>query len=245
MNYNDAFTLRGLRIMLINFVGWVNSVETKITRIKDLQKENKNLREQNLNLAMANQQLQEIMIENIRLRRLLQFSKDSKYEFKAAEVIGLGQEGTVSSILLDVGYADSIKKNMAVITDMGLVGKILRTEEYFSVAQILFDRNSLVSARLQNSRELGTIIWGGNVWLDLGYVPNDVVVELGETVITSGLSEIYPPGIKIGVVGEIEQDDYSLFKKIKVKPAVNFNSLEEVFIVFSQDSLLMENDSIE
>ena len=80
--------------------------------------------------------------------------------------------------------------------------------------------------------------WSGNLWLDLYYIPKDVEVEPGEGVITSGLSRIYPQGIKIGVVAEIEEKEYELFKKIKVKPAVNFNRLEDVFIVQVNDTLL-------
>jgi len=100
--------------------------------------------------------------------------------------------------------------------------------------------NSLVSARLQRSREIGVVAWTGNLWLDLNYVPKDVTVEPGEVVLTSGLSRIYPAGIKIGVVAEVQDNEYELFKKIKINPAVNFNRLEDVFILISPDSLWEE-----
>ena len=100
------------------------------------------------------------------------------------------------------------------------------------------DRNALVSARLQKSREIGVVGWSGNLWLDLYYIPKDVEVEPGEVVITSGLSRIYPKGIKIGVVAEVKEKEYELFKEIKVKPAVNFNQLEDVFVVLVNDTLL-------
>jgi rod shape-determining protein MreC len=245
MNFNDSITLRGLRILLLNFVGWVNSAENKLVYLENLDKENISLKRQNLHLSVANQQLQEIILENIRLRRLLEIKKNSLFEYQAANVIGRGQEETVGSIILDVGKKLGVEKNMPLITDLGLVGKILRVEENYAVAQILFDRNALVSARLQNSREIGTISWGGNVWLDLLYISKDVEVTPGETVITSGLSQIYPAGLKIGIVGEVEQIEYSLFKRIKVRPSVNFNSLEEVFVILLKDSLTMELNSIE
>jgi rod shape-determining protein MreC len=141
-------------------------------------------------------------------------------------------------LILNVGSADSIQKNQAVLTEAGLVGKILDTEPKQALTQILMDRNTLVSARLQKSREIGVVGWSGNLWLDLYYIPKDVEVEPGEVVITSGLSRIYPQGIKIGVVAEINEKEYELFKEIKVKPAVNFNQLEDVFVVLVNDTLL-------
>lgn len=245
MNFNDSFELRGLRVVLFKLVGEVNSVEKKLASLDNANEDNKRLRSRLLELSVANQQLQEVMIENIRLRRLLTLKRKSHFDLKAANVIGLGQEETIRSIIIDAGRADSISKNMAVINDQGLVGKIIRTEDHFSVIQILLDRSLLVSVRLQNSREVGTISWSGNVWLDLRYIPKDVKVEPGEIVMTSGLSEIYPPGIKIGIVGEVKENSYDLFKQIKVKPMVTFNNLEEVFIVLSADSLVREPFSIE
>jgi len=230
---------------VLQVVSWVDVVERKIKIWENLRQENNRLRKQNLKLSLENQHLREVLIENMRLRRLLQFKREYPLEVKSARVIGFGQESAVRSVILDLGEADGIHKNMAVVTDQGLVGRIFIAEKHQSIAQILLDRNSLVSARLQSSREVGTIVWRGNVWLDLLYIPKDVEVEQGEVVITSGLSQIYPPGLKIGVVAEVEQSDYELFKKIKVRPAVNFNRLEEVFIIVPTDSLKKESLKIE
>ncbi len=240
MAFNNPSTLRGLRIAVLKVVSWSNSMEKQVKFLDNQREENKVLRKKILNLSMENQRLREVMMENIRLRRLLKFRKESQYKFIAANVIGFGQEKTVRSIILDVGSADSVRENYPVVTDRGLVGKILIAEPKQSIAQILMDHNTLVSARLQQSREIGVIGWSGNLWLDLDYIPKDVDVEPGEVVLTSGFSRIYPEGIKIGIVGEIEENQYELFKEIRVKPAVNFNSLEEVFVLLTPDSLKLE-----
>jgi rod shape-determining protein MreC len=160
-------------------------------------------------------------------------------------VIGTGQEQTIRSLILDVGSADGVVKNQTVVTEQGLVGKILVVESHQSITQILMDQNSLVSARLQKSREIGVVGWSGKLWLDLNYIPREVVIEPGEVVMTSGLSRIYPRGIKIGIVTEVAEVEYKLFKTIKLKPAVNFNNLEEVFVLFTQDSLLKSELSLD
>ncbi len=240
MNLNDPFMIRGLRLGLLQVINWVNGVDHYLDYVRDLKKENTELRKQNLRLSLSNQRLQELMLENLRLRRLLRLKRHSPYQFVAANVIGFGQEETVRSLLLDVGTEDGVHKNMPVITDRGLVGKILRAERHQSITQILLDRHCLVSARLQKSREVGVVSWSGNFWLDLNYIPKEVKVEPGEIVITSGLSRIYPAGIKIGVVAEVKQNEYELFKQIKIKPAVDFNNLEQVFVLLTPDSVRAE-----
>lgn len=240
MNLNDPFMIRGLRIGMLQAINWVSRMEHFLDYVRDLKQENRALRRENLQLSLNNQRLQELMLENLRLRRLLGLKRSSPFHFVAANVIGFGQEETVRSLILDVGKEDSIRKNMPVVTEKGLVGKILHVETHQSIAQILLDRHSLVSARLQKSREVGVISWSGNFWLDLNYIPKEVAVNPGEVVITSGLSKIYPPGIKIGIVAEVKQNEYELFKEIKVKPAVNFNNLEQVFVLVKPDSQQVE-----
>ena len=237
MNFNDAFTLRGMRIVILQLVAAVHSVEVQLDYLKSLSAENKKLRKKILDLSITKQRLQEVLIENVRLRRMLQYKRESKYRLIVGNVIGFGQERTVRSLILNVGTKDGIKKNMPVVTDAGLVGKILYSASHQSAVQILMDRNAMVSARLQMSRQVGVIGWSGNFWLDLNYIPKDVPVEPGEQVLTSGLSQIYPPGIKIGVVGEVKADEYEWFQQIRVKNAVDFNNLEEVFVMVTPDSV--------
>jgi rod shape-determining protein MreC len=237
MNFNDPFKLRGIRIAILQGISWAQSLMSGFETIHELKTENRKLQQKLLEESLKNQRLQENMLENLRLRRLLNFGKQLEFSFAPASVIGFGQEKSIRSLILNVGREKGIEKNMCVVTDQGLVGKILSVDYQYAVTQILMDRNSLVSARLQRSREVGVIGWSGNLWLDFNYIPRDVVVSRGEIVVTSGLSKIYPKGIKIGVVSEVTENEYELFKQIKVKPAVDFNRVEEVFIIQSADTL--------
>ncbi|MBN2364779.1 MAG: rod shape-determining protein MreC [Calditrichaeota bacterium] len=237
MTLNDPYQLRGIRIAVLQTMSWMHQIRDHVNLVKNLKEENQQLRKKLLEKSLENQQMQESMLENIRLHRMLKFKEESNYSLIAAKVIGYGQEPTIRSLILDVGSADSVEKNQPVITDLGLVGKSLVVEKNQSIVQILMDRNSLVSARLQKSREVGVVGWSGNLWLDLNYISREVVVEPGEVVLTSGLSRIYPAGIKIGIVAEVRENEYELFKQIKIKPAVDFDRLEEVFVIKTPDSL--------
>jgi rod shape-determining protein MreC len=240
MSLNDSFRLRGMNIVILHGMSWIYGVKGNLNYLENLEAQNKELRKQLLHQSIKNQKLQESMLENLRLRRLLRLKDELGYSYIPATVIGSGQEQSIRSLILNAGKRDQVFKNQAVVTEQGVVGKILDVEDDFSVTQILMDRNSLVSARLQRSREVGLVGWSGNLWLDLYYIPKDIEVESGEIVVTSGLSQIYPKGLKIGIVVEVKENDYELFKQIKVKPAVNFNKIEEVFVISIPDSLQQE-----
>ncbi|RMI04826.1 MAG: rod shape-determining protein MreC [Calditrichaeota bacterium] len=231
MNFSDDTSLRGIRWALLQVIEFMDGLKIDWRTREQLLRENDRLKEENFRLRLTQQKLREIVLENVRLRRLLRLKESSDYKYLAARVIAEGTERGIRSVLIDIGEREGVRKNMAVINAQGLVGKVIATTPGQAIVQILLDQNMFVSARLQNSREVGFISCSGNSWLDLRQIPRNIQVEPGEVVVTSGNSQIYPPGIKIGVVTTIEETEYDFFKQIRVDPAVNFDALEEVFVV--------------
>jgi rod shape-determining protein MreC len=119
---------------------------------------------------------------------------------------------------------------MPVITDDGLVGKIVSTSKNYSIAQILLNRDLKITVKCQRSRVDGILNFDGFQTLAIMNVPKSADVNPGDIFITSEYSNHFPAGIPIGTVIETGNLD-NLFKKIIIKPAVNFESLEEVFIL--------------
>jgi rod shape-determining protein MreC len=182
----------------------------------------------------------EALIENVRLRRLIGFKEHSKYEFIPTEVIGRGMTSFSGSVHLNIGWSDSCRKNMVMITDRGLVGKIISLSKSTSVGQLITDPNFRVSAKLHRSRVLGIIKWMyGNICLLEG-VPKRSDVRIGDSVITSGYSQIYPPGIVIGKIFDISSENEGLFLRILVRTEVDFETLEEL-LVLKEVSLISQN----
>jgi rod shape-determining protein MreC len=231
MNFSDAPSLSGIRWTVLRIIGVIDSIKMDLAWHENLEKENELLKKENFQLHITNQKLREMVLENNRLKEMLALREDSQYEYIIARVISSGTEKGVNTLVLNSGTLDSVKKNMAVINADGLVGKIIAVSNRESVVQLLMDHDCWVGARLQNSREIGIVGWDGNAWLNMHYIPKNIPVEEGELVITSGLSEIYPPDLKIGLVADFKESEGDLFKKIQVTPAVNFNSIEEVFII--------------
>lgn len=207
---------------------------TKISALKelnDIRVENQALRKRGAELMLENSELKEALLENQRLRKLLDFKLQSQLALTSAKVIGKQESGFVNSIILDVGKADNIVKDMAIVTAQGLVGKIFRVAENHSTAELLLDRNFRVGAMVQRSRVGGIIKWIEGDKVIMSEVPKRSDIKPGDVVITSGLSSIFPGGLKIGKIENIEEERQGLFMKISVEPAVDFTKLEEVFII--------------
>lgn len=231
MNFSDTASLRGIRWAVLRTAGIIDSFKAEFTWRKNLEAENEALKRENFELHIANQKLREIVLENARLKEMLDLKPDSSYKFIAAQVIATGTDNGINTRILNVGEQDSVGENMAVVNADGLVGKIIAVSEKESEVQLLMDHDCWVGVRLQKSREMGIVGWDGNPWLNLHYIPKNIPLEIGELVLTSGMSRIYPPDLKVGLVSKIDEDENEMFQKIRVKPAVNFNSIEEVFVI--------------
>jgi rod shape-determining protein MreC len=228
---NDRDPGNPFRLVIYNSVGLLSGYFFKIDSYFDLKDELTRLRRQNMDLAYKNMQLQDAFLENIRLRKLLEFKERSTFQLVTAEVTGFNPHQIFNGLILNEGRKRNIKKRDAVLTAEGLVGQIVRVDNNNSICQILLDRNSRISAQIQRNRELGVIAWDGGVNLKLLYVAKTIDVLTGDVVFTSGYSKIFPGNIKIGVVIDVSKANEGLFQDIVVQPAVNFNRLEEVFIV--------------
>jgi len=196
-----------------------------------LKQRNEQLLLENTKLALENSTMYEMRLENERLRELIGFKEKKELQLIAARVIVRGTKSFINGIVMDVGTKDSVAKNMPLVVTNGLVGKIYQVGKNHSIGHLLLDRNFRVSAKIQRSRVKGIVSWESGGFCLLKEVPKRSDVQIGDWVITSGYGEIFPPGIIIGRVINITESPRGLFMNIKVKPAVNFEKLEEVFVV--------------
>jgi len=238
MSVSETDPERFPRSLLLSVVETTDNMRQEFSYRTNLFEENESLRNKNFKLETEIQNLREVLAENARLRKMLELKEEKKATYIAGRIVGESVERRIRSLILDVGEEDGVRRNMAVVNPDGLIGKVLTVANGQSIIQQLVDHNSLVSVTLQNSREKGVVSWSGDSWLDLLYIPKNIPVSRGETVVTSGISQIYPPGIKVGVVTSVEEDEFNLFKSIRIKPAVNFNALEEVFLIVPDSSLV-------
>ncbi len=196
-----------------------------------------------LALAMADQtQCKEIELENGRMRRLLDLNNGADDAFIAAKVIGRDPSPWFKTLMINKGASVGVVKGLPVLVSEGIVGQIIEVSERFSRVLLITDRNSAVDALVQSSRARG-IVQGNNTDECLfKYSLRKDDVSKGDVIISSGLDQVFPKGLRIGEVFEIKKDNSDLFQVISIKTFVDFDKLEEVLVVSTPVNFLSNNN---
>ncbi|MCX5895124.1 MAG: rod shape-determining protein MreC [Proteobacteria bacterium] len=197
----------------------------------NLRSENAYLQNLIKTLQLENQVLREEGVENRRLRELLAFKKKLPYTLIPAEIIGRDPSSWFRTLLIDKGSADGVRRGLAVITALGLVGQVFEVNRNTSKVLLLVDGDSAIDVLTQRSRAKGIIEGGAGDLCELHYVAKTEDVNIGDVVITSGLNEVLPKGIVVGEVVRVDKNNSGFFQFVEVKPAVDSSKLEEVLIV--------------
>ena len=230
---NDTPQIRSLRSLTVLSVGLMQDALGFIPNYFDLRRENRTLRELNLTLTDEVSRLREARLENIRLHQMLGLKEKSRYGYIAANVVGKTLQLLRNTVTLDAGEKQGVRVNMPIVSESGLVGKVVATSSEFSVGQILLNRELRVSAKVQRSRVDGIVRWEGGRMLTLQNVVKTQDVQPGDLVMTSEYSTVFPAGIPIGVVNATHYNSGSLFQTVEIAPGVDFTRLEEVFVITS------------
>ena len=188
-------------------------------------------------LEIENSKYQELLLANQRLRNLLRFQENTNESLLAARVIGWDSSGLYKSIILDKGKSDGLTGKMAVVNSEGVVGRIVSISPNYAQALLITDHNSAIDGLVQSSRARGMLKGGGSGGCYFDYVIKTCEIETGDRIVTSGLGGIFPKGLSLGTVKEINDSPNMLFKEVRVTPAVDFSKLEEVLIVLSSGSV--------
>ena len=230
---NDNTQIRSIRSLTVASIGYVQEVFGFIPNYFDLARENRILREVNLTQAEEVSRLREAALENSHLRQLLGLKERSSFQYRAANVVGKSLHLLRNTITINVGGKDGVKVNMPIVTDAGLVGKVVATSSHYALGQIMFNKDFRASAKVQRTRVDGILAWEGGPVVQLKNVAKTLDVQVGDAVITSEYSSIYPAGIKIGVVSKTYQTPGALFQAVEIMPSVDFPTLETVFVVMA------------
>jgi rod shape-determining protein MreC len=202
-----------------------------IAEFKRMEEENKELKEKIEITYQENSTLKEKLIAYDRLKKLLELKETFSYEMISSLVISREPGNWFSSIIIDKGTADGVKKNMAVITHRGLVGKVVSVDSRTAKILLILDQRSAVGGMIQRSRDIGVVKGSESNYCYMEYLSHNADIKINDLVITSGLGSIFPKGIVIGRIAGIKKESHDLFQKVIVRPEVDFTKLEEVFVV--------------
>jgi rod shape-determining protein MreC len=228
---NDSPQVRTIRSITLATIGFAEEAFGFIPNYFDLKEESKILREQNLTLSEELIRLREAKLENMRLHQLLALKERTPFRYVSANVVGKTLNLLQNTITVDVGEADGVKPDMSIVTDEGLVGRVIATSSRYAVGQTLWNKDFRASAKVERGRVDGIVLWEGGEYLSLKNVAKTLDVQVGDGVITSEYSNIFPAGIKIGVVSKTSQAQGALFQTVEIMPGVDLSRLEQVFVI--------------
>jgi len=181
--------------------------------------------------------MEEIRQENLRLKRLLNYSTEVSEQRVLAQVVGWDSANEFKVIRLNKGKADGIMVMSPVITDQGLVGYIYRVTENYSDVLTILDQNNRVDVLVERTRTHGIVEGVHNFKCALKYVMRNELIEVGDKLITAGVGGVYPKGIKVGMITNIEKENTGMTLAVEVAPSVDFDKLEEVLVINPQYSV--------
>lgn len=203
-----------------------------ITSIGNLNKENLSLTQKNVNLETELVQLKEVEQENNALRKTLNISRNDIPVKEVASITGKDIQGIQDWILIDRGLKHGLTEGMVVISTEGaLIGKISEVDYNFSKVTLITQKDSVVAGIIEDNRTEGLIKKNINGGLFMDFIPKDTKIDIGERIITSGMDNLYPKGILIGKIDNINSSENQIFQKINISPAVDFSKLEQVVIL--------------
>jgi rod shape-determining protein MreC len=217
--------------------GSINNRVDRAEEFLSLSEQNKKLREQNAQLLsllpsgslMPDSALQ-LVTDTFRLDSIKQYRQ---YQYFSAKVISNSVFQQQNYLVLHRGTAQGVEPNMAVVSVDGIVGTVVHVSQNMSIVMSLLNRQSKVIATLKKGSGLGEVGWDGKDprYLVLTKIPKTVVVKQGDTVVTSPYSDKFPPGLPIGTVHKVEQDQETNTYILLVKTAVDFYNVQHAYAV--------------
>jgi rod shape-determining protein MreC len=216
-------------------VSGVNRFWSGYVALRRAREENDDLKRR---LAAAEIQVQEqrAMADRARsLADLLELRTQMPLTTAAAEIIGGASLAGFRTVTIDKGTRDGLRADMAVVAPAGIVGRVVSPVGRSAKVQLLVDRSAAAGALVERTRAQGVVIGDGENRLLMEYVSEVSDIVVGDVVVSAGIDGIYPKGFVIGSVESVEKNGPA-YRRITIRPAVDFSALEDVLVVLTPAS---------
>ncbi len=230
-----------------------NKVVASVLESVNYVKEYINLKENNASLARENSNLKSLLpsslYENKALRALVNDTLNTQqYSYITARVVNNSINRRSNYITLDKGSIHGVQKDMGVISSAGVVGIVKDVSEHYCTVMSVLHKNTRISTRFKNNNYFGSLVWDGTDSREatLLEVAKHVKFNVGDTLVTTVYSAIFPEGVMVGVIKKSELKAGDNFYKITVTLSTNFNNLSHVYIVdnlLKQEQRMLESNT--
>ena len=234
LSNGEADNVRLLRSKANRFFTILYSPITWIRSLALIEEEAALLREKNLQLAFQIESMRYLLEDNNKLEELLDFQQESKMTILPARVTNMSASPYVSSLSIDIGLESGVEENDPVITPKGIIGKTTIVGDNATIVQLINDVNFRLSVRIKPSGSTGILRWlDGDLYL-IKEVQKNANVNIGNKVVTSGFSDIFPNDLPVGEVVNITDERGRFQKSVVVKINENIGSIINLFVIVDQ-----------
>lgn len=230
------FVFVPIQNQFVKITGPVRQFLSDFGNMKLYKEENEKLKAENIELTSKIKPIKDYEAEIERLQKLLKIDEElSNCETVAAKVIAYEPDNWFSYITINRGTNHGISVSDVVVSSTGLLGQVTEAGNNWAKVSTIINSESSVGVRIVRNSEIG--ILEGDAKLSktkkckLGYLPANASVMEGDILETSGLGGIYPPGLKVGKLESVKNDNMGRLEYAVIEPYTNFNSLYEVLVI--------------
>jgi len=213
---------------------FIKSPFSKFSELTKTKLENEVLREQLVLLSLENESLLEQGMENIKLKDMLDLKRNIELNIIPAKVTNRGTTTNLNAVTIDIGSEKGVKINDAVITPNGVIGKIFSVSNHSAIVHLINDSEFRIGVRFLPSAETGILRWKTNNICEVREVYKNSNISVGDRVVTSGLSDIFPEGLPIGTVVSVANARDQFQKIVYIKIEENLNALIYLFVIIDE-----------
>ena len=223
--------MRPLQLGAQAATGWIKEIDQRYATVAGFRAENERLRKRIQELEVERSKLLEAGATNRRLQQLLEFRSHLPSGSITASIIANSASSWFKTCLLDKGSADGVRKGMAVVTPLGVVGQVVSATSRSAKVLLVSDSNSGVDVLVQRTRARGIISGSLDNVTIMKYVKRSEDIQEGDRLVTSGLDGVFPKGLMVGTAVKVRKQNLGLFQYVEVMPAVVSSQIEEVLVV--------------
>ncbi len=223
----------GLQNGVTSSARWVADFWTGYFFLVDLRDENRKLHLALEGMRAKVNELREAGLANERLRKFLNFQAIQERPTVGAQVVAWDTSAWFKTVTIDKGSSHFVQEGMPVVTDLGIVGRVIGVSPHYARVLLLIDYNSSIDALVQRNRVRGVLAGRSEKTCTLKYVLKNDTVMPGDIIVTSGMGGVFPKGLPLGTVKRVRKIGHDIFQEVDVDPAVDFSRLEEVMVVLT------------
>jgi len=195
------------------------------------------LDEENERLLLENERLRDQLFNEESSSEIKIDTSNIKYTLVSGQVIKNSYADHRNYITINRGKKDSVKQDMGVITDLGILGIVENTSNKFATVQSILNENSNINAKIKNTNHFGSLIWDAKTYnvVQLIDIPRLVPLSIGDTIVTGAMSSIFPENIPIGTIRKFDLDISKSFYRIDVALFNDMTNIKNVYIINNLD----------